>query len=272
VDLRRQRLLSVGVQSSMRGWETLHWSSTWSCSNEEELRQPAAPSAQIHFPQSALQFRRGTCFRLLELRKVLGRLVNNHRNAFITATYHLYNKLQVTTVSNTSVHSKSITHIEPPMQILILSIGIRDPNRESTVQLISCLHSQHIGVWRILLRLVICVNILLVQECNLQQVTTQTSDGSYCISPLKYALSWSPSDFCLECSDFHCSQQVASSVKWKNDALGINKSSCLSGLGAGLSPWSPGLNPYCNHIFFFFCWSISASVAYCLSSFPCTHI
>ncbi len=74
--------------------------------------------------------------------------------------------------------------------------------------------------------------------------------------PLRHAPSWSPWHFCIECRDFHCSQQVASSVKWKNDALDINKLSWLSSLGAGLSPWSQKLNPCCNHNFFF-CWSIS---------------
>ncbi len=77
------------------------------------------------------------------------------------------------------------------------------------------------------------MNILLVHKRNLLQVPSQTGPGAYCISPpLSYKPYWSALDFCIKCSDFHCSQQVASSVKWKNDALGINISSWLSSLGA----------------------------------------
>jgi hypothetical protein len=76
----------------------------------------------------------------------------------------------------------------PPVQIIVHIIEIRDLSRKSTVGLISCLHSQHLGVWSAPSKLVIRVNILLVQGCNLQQVTTQTGHGAYCISsPLRYA-------------------------------------------------------------------------------------
>jgi hypothetical protein len=72
---------------------------------------------------------------------------------------------------------------------------------------------------------------------------------------------WSAWDFCIECSDFHCSQhsqQVATSVIRKNDALHIIKSSShanlrIGGLGGGLSPRSQGFNPCCKackHLFF----------------------
>ncbi len=82
---------------------------------------------------------------------------------------------------DTRVHQESVARIGPPMQILILSIGIHTPNCESTVGLVSCSHSQDKGVWRIPSRLVIRVNILLVRERNLQQVATQTGRGGYCI-------------------------------------------------------------------------------------------
>ncbi len=90
------------------------------------------------------------------------------------------------------VHCKSVTHTRPPAKIIILSIGIRNYSSESTVGLISCLHSQHVGIWRIPSRLVIRVNILLVQECNLQQVTTQATHGR-----IVYHLLWDTHDLGL---------------------------------------------------------------------------
>jgi hypothetical protein len=93
-------------------------------------------------------------------------------------------------VFHTSVHRELVMQIRPPVQLIILSIGIRDPSRESTEGLISCLHSQHVGIWRIQSRLVIRVNILLVHKRNLQQVATQTGRGAYCISsPLRFVTS-----------------------------------------------------------------------------------
>jgi hypothetical protein len=59
----------------------------------------------------------------------------------------------------------------------------------------------------------------------------------------------------MECCDFHCSQhsqQVVSTVKWKNDAVAINnKSSWLSGLVTGLSPRSHGFEFLLQQGFFF---------------------
>ncbi len=96
--------------------------------------------------------------------------------------------LTVYTEHITRVHRESVVPIGPPVQILILSIGIRAPSRRSTLGLISCSHPQQVGVWRIPSRLVIRVNILLVHERNLQQVATQTGHGAYCVSsPLRFA-------------------------------------------------------------------------------------
>ncbi len=60
---------------------------------------------------------------------------------------------------------------------------------------------------------------------------------------------WSLEHGGLEWCKFSQNSEVASSAKWKNDALNMHKSSWFSGLGAGFSPWSHGFNPCCFHNF-----------------------
>ncbi len=54
----------------------------------------------------------------------------------------------------------------------------------------------------------------------------------------------------LQCCKFSQNSDLASSAKWKNHALNINKSLWFRGLGAGLSPWSHGFDPCCIHDYF----------------------
>ncbi len=65
----------------------------------------------------------------------------------------------------------------------------------------------------------------------------------------------------VQCCKLSKNSDVASSAKWKNHALNIDKSLWFSGLGAGLSPCSHGFNPWCINVFFFF---------FCSINYPCS--
>jgi hypothetical protein len=76
----------------------------------------------------------------------LSHISRTHKNYHLRIFRLFYDQANL---QYTSVHCESVKRIRPPVQIVILSIGIRNLNRESTVGFISCSHSQHVGVWRI---------------------------------------------------------------------------------------------------------------------------